>query len=60
MGNHAGSKSILEVIRRRRVLAHIHGHIHESFGREQIHFNVSSVGMVINLANLSSEVIDTI
>jgi Icc-related predicted phosphoesterase len=59
---HVGSTSILELIRRRNVRAHIHGHIHQCFGREGIHFNVAAAGhvrgMVINLDDLTHEVID--
>jgi len=59
---HAGSRSILEAIQRRRVRAHIHGHIHQCFGRDGIHFNVAAAGrvrgMVINLDDLTHEEID--
>jgi uncharacterized protein len=42
MGAHVGSPSVLDAIRRTNVRAHIHGHIHNSFGRDGIHFNVAS------------------
>jgi len=57
----AGSPSILAVTNRRRVRAHIHGHIHGCFGREGCHFNVAAAGqlrgMVIDLATMEHEVI---
>ncbi len=59
---HVGSNSILELIQRRNVKAHVHGHIHQCFGREGIHFNVAAAGhvrgMIINLDDLTHEVID--
>ena len=39
---HAGSRSILNLVDNRNVCAHIHGHIHECFGRVGRHFNVAS------------------
>lgn len=55
-GDNAGSRPLDEVIRGKPVLAHIHGHIHESFGRDGRHFNVASAGrcraMVIELPSL--------
>lgn len=57
----AGSPSILDVIRRRRVRAHIHGHVHSCFGREGCHFNVAAAAelraMVLDMATLQHEVI---
>jgi len=57
---HAGSQSILELINRRRVYAHIHGHIHRCFGRSGRHFNVAAGGqwraMIVDLATLDSRV----
>jgi Icc-related predicted phosphoesterase len=54
----AGSPSILAVTNRRPVRAHIHGHIHECFGREGRHFNVAVAGqlrgMVIDLTTMST------
>jgi len=43
-GEAVGSRSLASLLKRRRVLAHIHGHIHESFGREGKHFNVAAAG----------------
>lgn len=58
---HVGSSSILELIQRRNVRVHVHGHIHQCFGREGIHFNVAAAGhirgMVINLDDLTHEVV---
>jgi Icc-related predicted phosphoesterase len=42
MGINLGSPSVLDTVRRKKVRAHIHGHIHNSFGRDGIHFNVAS------------------
>ena len=57
----AGSLSILDVIRRRRVRAHIHGHVHACFGREGYHFNVAAAAelkaMVLDMATMQHEVI---
>ena len=59
---HVGSRSILDLIERNPVKAHIHGHIHNCFGRSGIHFNVASAGrfrgMIIDLDDLSYEVFD--
>ena len=41
-GTHVGSPSVLDTVGRTKVRAHIHGHIHNSFGRDGIHFNVAS------------------
>ena len=41
---HAGSRSLAALLKRRPVVAHIHGHIHQSFGREGNHFNVAAAG----------------
>ena len=43
-GEGVGSTSLAALLNRRPVLAHIHGHIHESFGREGNCFNVASAG----------------
>jgi len=43
-GTHVGSQSLTAFIERRPVLAHIHGHIHGSFGHDANHFNVASGG----------------
>jgi Icc-related predicted phosphoesterase len=57
----AGSPSILALTRRRPVRAHIHGHIHQCFGREGRHFNVAAAGevrgMVIDLATMEHKII---
>ncbi len=58
---HAGSTSIREVITRRGVRVHIHGHIHESFGREGRHFNVAASrhrrAILSDLKSMSHEVV---
>jgi Icc-related predicted phosphoesterase len=60
LGMRAGSQAILDLVNRRSVRAHIHGHIHAEFGREGRHFNVASGGsrlaMVIDLDTLASTV----
>ncbi|PYV11558.1 MAG: hypothetical protein DMG23_04040 [Acidobacteria bacterium] len=57
----AGSPSILAAVKRRSVLAHIHGHIHACFGREGRHFNVAVArqrrAMVMELPVLDHSVI---
>lgn len=57
----AGSVSIRDAIRRRGVRAHIHGHIHGSFGREGCHFNVAAGrerrAMLIDLNSMTHEVL---
>ena len=57
---HAGSQAILELVQERRVRAHIHGHIHQQFGRVDRHFNVASGGqcraMLIDLEDLTATV----
>ncbi len=60
-GQHAGSRSLAALIERKPVLAHIHGHIHESFGRDGNHFNVAAAGqrraVMIDLPSLRHEVL---
>jgi Icc-related predicted phosphoesterase len=63
LGEHAGSPAILAAVRERAVRVHIHGHIHDYFGYQGPHFNVSSGGrimrgMVIDLETLEHRVID--
>jgi uncharacterized protein len=43
-GAHVGSRSLAALLDRKAVLAHIHGHIHEDFGREGNHFNAAAAG----------------
>ncbi len=43
-GEHVGSRSLAALLERRPVAAHVHGHIHESFGRDGWHFNAASAG----------------
>jgi Icc-related predicted phosphoesterase len=60
---HVGSSSLRTAIQRNPLRAHIHGHIHGSFGRQGKHFNVASAwqyrGMVIDLDDMSHEVVVT-
>jgi uncharacterized protein len=44
-GEHVGCRSLAALLDRKPVLAHIHGHIHESFGRDGNHFNVAASGL---------------
>jgi Icc-related predicted phosphoesterase len=57
---HAGSYSILDLVRHRGVRAHVHGHIHQCFGRAGCHFNVASGGtrraMIIDPKTLNATV----
>ena len=57
---HAGSHSILDLVRNRNVRAHIHGHVHQCFGRVDRHFNVASGGacraMIIETETLDAVV----
>lgn len=59
-GQHVGSRSLAALLQRKPVLAHIHGHIHESFGRDGNHFNVAAAGerraIAIDLPSLDHEV----
>jgi uncharacterized protein len=41
-GEHVGSTSIESLLERCPVLAHIHGHVHQAFGRDANHFNAAS------------------
>ena len=58
---HAGSASIRDVIDRRGVRIHIHGHIHGCFGRSGVHFNVAAAGrrraMLIDVEAVTHEVV---
>ena len=60
-GHHAGSRALAECLSRNKILCHIHGHIHHSFGRSDNHFNVAAGGsrraMIIELPRLSHSVI---
>ncbi len=60
--SHAGSQAILDLVRDRQVRAHVHGHVHEQFGRQDRHFNVASGGrrraMLIDLETLVANVED--
>jgi len=60
-GRAVGSSSIAAMLERRTFLAHIHGHIHEAFGRCGCHFNVASAAlrraMLIDLPSLESRVL---
>jgi hypothetical protein len=51
-----GSRAIAQFLERKPALAHIHGHIHEKFGRDGNHFNVAAAGvcraMLIELPSL--------
>ena len=60
-GKHVGSRSLAGLLERKSVLAHIHGHIHHSFGREGNHFNVAASrerrAMLIELPSLNHQIL---
>jgi len=62
LGRHAGSRAILDVVTERRPVAHVHGHIHEQFGRSGKHFNVAAAGheraVLIDLTTMSHRVLE--
>ena len=62
-GTNVGSHALGELLARKKVLCHIHGHIHHSFGRAENHFNVASGGrrraMIIDIPTLSHAVIES-
>ena len=41
-GENVGSWALSSFLKRQRVLCHIHGHVHESFGQKKSSFNVAS------------------
>ena len=61
LGTHAGSSSILEFVNRLGLRAHIHGHIHEWFGRQGRHFNVATIpserAMLIDVDGMTHQVV---
>jgi Icc-related predicted phosphoesterase len=61
-GDHVGSHALADLLARKNVLCHIHGHIHHSFGRAANHFNVAAGGrrraMIIDVPSLSHFVIE--
>ncbi len=62
--SHVGSRSLAALLERKPVLAHIHGHIHECFGRDENHFNVAAAGqrraVLIDLPSLDSKVLQAV
>ena len=60
VGN-VGSRSIADLLQRKPVVAHIHGHIHYRFGADGNHFNVASAArcraMLIEMPSLRHEVL---
>lgn len=58
---HAGSRAILDLVRRRNVRIHVHGHVHRQFGRSDRHFNVACGGnrraMIIDTQTLDAAVV---
>jgi Icc-related predicted phosphoesterase len=58
---HAGSASIRDVVDKRGVRIHIHGHIHGCFGRSGLHFNVAAAGrrraMLVDVDAVTHEVV---
>jgi Icc-related predicted phosphoesterase len=60
-GEHVGSRSLATLLGRKLVLGHIHGHVHDSFGRDGSHFNVAAAGLrraiLIDLPALKHQVL---
>jgi Icc-related predicted phosphoesterase len=60
-GEHFGSRAVGALLHRTPVLAHIHGHIHGDFGRDENHFNVAAAGqrraILIDLPSLDHKVL---
>ncbi len=60
-GEAVGSHSLAALLERRPAMAHIHGHVHESFGRQGKHFNVAAAGrcqaVLIELPSLEHQVV---
>jgi Icc-related predicted phosphoesterase len=58
----AGSIAVRDLVVRRRVRAHLHGHVHECFGRQDRHFNVAAGramrAMLIALDTLEHQIIE--
>ena len=56
-----GSRALRDLLDKRPVRAHIHGHSHSGFGRDGNHFNVASAyskrAMLIDLETLEHEVL---
>jgi Icc-related predicted phosphoesterase len=56
-GANVGSHALDELLSRKNVLCHIHGHIHHSFGHAARHFNVAAGGrkraMIIDVPSLA-------
>jgi len=42
LDQHAGSRSLLSLVERKKPRVHVHGHIHSQFGRDGVHFNVAA------------------
>jgi len=61
-GDQLGSSALAELLGRKKVLCHIHGHIHDSFGCEGNHLNVACDGrrraMIIDVPSLSHSTIE--
>jgi Icc-related predicted phosphoesterase len=60
-GEHVGSRSLASLLARRPVLGHIHGHVHEAFGRDANHFNAASAAqrraILIDLPSLDHQLL---
>jgi len=56
-----GLESLRRLIEDSDILAHVHGHVHRTFGRHQRHFNVASAGekrcMLIELPSTEHEIL---
>ena len=62
-GEHVGSPSLAALLDRRPVLAHIHGHIHNAFGHDGIHFKVAAAArrraVLIDLPTLNCKLLES-
>jgi len=60
-GAHVGSVALRGLVDRRPFRVHVHGHIHECFGRDGRHFNVAAGrvmrALLLNAATLEGEVL---
>lgn len=56
-----GSSSLRDLLERKTVRAHIHGHSHAGFGRQGLHLNVASAGreraMIVDLETMEHQIV---
>jgi Icc-related predicted phosphoesterase len=60
-GEHVGSRSLATLLGHNPTLGHIRGHVHDSFGRDDSHFNVAAAGLkraiLIDLPSLDHQIL---